>query len=121
MDTENIKDLMKVSSKAQLRWQCRRGMLELDLLLNLFLEKDFDLLTEIEQQHFEKILTFSDQNLYRFILNPSSYEPNSELPLFSEEKTPKISQKESLQFKCILERINKHASRRILSESLEEA
>ncbi len=53
---------------ARLRWSCRRGMLELDLLLLPFLEKIFSELTVQEQAIFEKLLTCTDQDLYSWLI-----------------------------------------------------
>ncbi|MBT8134773.1 MAG: succinate dehydrogenase assembly factor 2, partial [Gammaproteobacteria bacterium] len=40
------------------RWQCRRGMLELDLLLNNFVEKKARTLTDQQKQSFELLLSY---------------------------------------------------------------
>lgn len=53
---------------AKLRWQCRRGMLELDLLLANFLEKEYSDLIESEKILFKQLLTHSDQELYRWLI-----------------------------------------------------
>lgn len=56
---KNLHDKLK-----RLRWQCRRGMLELDLLLGGFLDKDYLNLNAGDQALFEQLLTYSDQDLY---------------------------------------------------------
>ncbi|WP_342220656.1 succinate dehydrogenase assembly factor 2 [Rickettsiella endosymbiont of Miltochrista miniata] len=48
----------------RLRWQCRRGMLELDLILLAFLDKNYLNLKADDQVLFEQLLTYSDQDLY---------------------------------------------------------
>ncbi len=53
---------------AKLRWQCRRGMLELDLLLLPFLEKVYEQLSTEEQDLFAKLLTCQDQDLYTWLI-----------------------------------------------------
>jgi antitoxin CptB len=55
-------------SIARLRWQCRRGMLELDLLLQPFVEKQFTGLSIAEQDAFKRLLTFPDQELLEYLL-----------------------------------------------------
>jgi antitoxin CptB len=50
------------------RWQCRRGMLELDLLLNNFVDKKVDALTPQQKQAFELLLTYPDQTLLDLLL-----------------------------------------------------
>jgi len=60
--------LMTTYNIARLRWDCRRGMLELDLLLLPFLEKVFPTLTEQEQQLFIELLACTDQDLYIWLI-----------------------------------------------------
>lgn len=48
----------------RLRWQCRRGMLELDLILEGFLNKNYAKLSVCEQDLFEQLLGYSDQVLF---------------------------------------------------------
>lgn len=52
----------------RIRWACRRGMLELDVLLLPFFEKTFEQLTPTEQQGFVALLGESDQDLYNWLL-----------------------------------------------------
>jgi len=51
----------------RLRWQCRRGMLELDVLLGNFLEGAYVQLTSSEQALFVKLLACSDQDLFMWL------------------------------------------------------
>ncbi len=53
---------------AKLRWSCRRGMLELDLLLLPFLEKVFPNLLADKQVIFERLLACTDQDLYGWLI-----------------------------------------------------
>ncbi len=50
-------------SKARIRWQCRRGMKELDVILEKFFASDFDDLTEAETEAFVALLTLEDPDL----------------------------------------------------------
>ncbi len=52
----------------RLRWQCRRGMLELDLLLGAFLDRHYLNLSAVDKNLFEQLLTYSDQDLYRYLM-----------------------------------------------------
>ena len=52
----------------RLRWQCRRGMLELDLVLLTFLDKNYLNLSAADQELFEQLLTHSDQALYCYLI-----------------------------------------------------
>ena len=58
---------MTLPDKQHLRWQCRRGMLELDLLLNQFLEEQYDLLDERDKLSFIELLKENDQDLYGWL------------------------------------------------------
>ena len=53
------------------RWQCRRGMLELDLLLNNFVDKKVAALTPHEKDSFELLLSYPDQTLLDLLLGNS--------------------------------------------------
>lgn len=53
---------------ARLRWHCRRGMLELDLLLQTFLERKYPKLSVKDQQLFEELLSWQDQDLYNCLV-----------------------------------------------------
>lgn len=58
-------DLM---SKPKLRWACRRGMLELDLLLAPFVEQGYDALTLEQKQDFERLLACDDPDLFAWFM-----------------------------------------------------
>ena len=59
---------MNLLSKNQLRWACRRGMLELDLLLGDFFDHCFDELTYDEKLVFQHLLSESDQLLLGYFM-----------------------------------------------------
>ncbi|WP_417533381.1 succinate dehydrogenase assembly factor 2 [Marinobacterium stanieri] len=48
----------------RLTWQCRRGMLELDVLLVPFMEQAFRDLAEDDQDRFVRLLDCEDQDLF---------------------------------------------------------
>jgi antitoxin CptB len=50
-----------------LRWACRRGMLELDILLGNFLEKAYIHLPGNEQVLFVNLLKCEDQDLFEWL------------------------------------------------------
>ena len=54
--------------KAKLIWQCRRGMLELDLILNRFLDSHLLGLSDKELAAFEQVLTSPDPVLYAWLM-----------------------------------------------------
>lgn len=55
-------------NRRRLQWKCRRGMLELDELLQGFLEKKYDALSEDDKNIFQEILETSDQELYEYFM-----------------------------------------------------
>lgn len=61
----------------RLRWQCRRGLLELDLLLVHFLERRYSTLNTEEQRAFQCLLEQPDQMLLGWI--QGRLEPPSDL------------------------------------------
>ncbi len=54
--------------KKKLAWQCRRGMLELDVVLIPFLENHFDELSASQQADFEKLLQQADPDIYSWLM-----------------------------------------------------
>lgn len=52
----------------RLRWQCRRGMLELDYLLNRFMDQGYEALDDGQRQLFARILDFEDQLLLDWVM-----------------------------------------------------
>jgi antitoxin CptB len=51
----------------KLRWACRRGMLELDVLLGNFLEEAYLHLSEVDQSRFVQLLDNNDQDLFMWL------------------------------------------------------
>ena len=52
----------------RLRWQCRRGMLELDILLLRFLDSSFENASLDDQSSFMKLLQEPDQSLFDWLI-----------------------------------------------------
>ena len=59
---------MKSEDLMRLRWQCRRGMLELDLLLSRFLDTHYAGLSKPQIRAFEELLDYPDQELLDLIM-----------------------------------------------------
>jgi antitoxin CptB len=53
---------------SRLRWACRRGMLELDLLLIPFFDKHYAQLTPKEQASFAELLSCTDPELFSWLM-----------------------------------------------------
>ena len=56
------------TQRARLLWQCRRGMLELDAMLQAFMDKAYDDLNVAQQHAFEVLLQTSDQLLLEYLM-----------------------------------------------------
>lgn len=56
------------STRARLRWRCRRGMRELDELLSRFLEVHYDAAPDVEKQAFAALLELPDPKLHGYLL-----------------------------------------------------
>ena len=52
----------------RLRWRCRRGMKELDLLLGRYVEQRFCSASNADQQAFRQLLEAQDTVLYAYFL-----------------------------------------------------
>ncbi len=61
----------KVPSKQRLLWSCRRGMLELDILLKDFVCLSYDSLQLNDQQVFSQLLDYPDAVLFDLLMGKS--------------------------------------------------
>lgn len=57
-----------VNTIAKLKWACRRGMLELDVLLGNFLAEAYPRLPEAEQRLFVQLLECTDPELFAWLM-----------------------------------------------------
>lgn len=57
-----------MSDLSRLRWRCRRGMRELDAILQAFLANSYAGLSDSDKQRFEAILDLPDPQLYGYIV-----------------------------------------------------
>ena len=53
---------------AQLRWRCRRGMRELDVVLERYLQERYATAPLVEQRAFEALLELPDPQLFGYLL-----------------------------------------------------
>ena len=51
----------------RLRWQCRRGMLELDLVLTKFLDRHAEALSPADMKTFRRLLDYPDNDLWDLV------------------------------------------------------
>ena len=54
--------------RARLRWRCRRGMRELDVLLLSFFDASFDALGSAEKARFGALLELPDPDLRAYLI-----------------------------------------------------
>jgi len=54
--------------KSRIKWRCRRGMLELDLLFEKYLKHNLDNMSNDECIEFEQFLTNTDPDLYAWLM-----------------------------------------------------
>jgi antitoxin CptB len=64
--------LMTEQEKQRLRWGCRRGMLELDLIFSNFFEQQFSQLQPSEQTAFSQLIACDDNDLIAWLLGYST-------------------------------------------------
>lgn len=74
---------------AKLRYQLRRGMLELDAILSRFFSEHYASLNRQDQQSFAKLLEESDPQLYRWLIG--------------------MEEPERAEFAALIQRIRKHS------------
>lgn len=66
MKKENFNEF--INQPSRLKWMCRRGMLELDVLFGKFLETGYANLTDEEKCQFVQLLDCPDPDLIGWLL-----------------------------------------------------
>lgn len=87
-DSKNI-----INNLSKLHWACRRGMLELDILLNNFLDEAYGKLASEDKMRFVGLLSSTDPELFAWLMG---------------HETP-----EDPELKSIVERVRQHARSRV--------
>ena len=54
-------------NRGRIRWQCRRALLELDLVFTRFLERDFDRLTDDQLADLDDLLRCDDYDIWALV------------------------------------------------------
>ena len=62
----------ELPSIEKLKWQCRRGVLELDLIFQEFLEQQYLQLNDQSKHEFVELLRHSDQDLQQWLFHKTS-------------------------------------------------
>lgn len=60
-------EIMQDAEQRRLAWRCRRGMLELDIVLQRFVNEQFGGLTLAEMQIFDEMLELSDNDFWELM------------------------------------------------------
>ena len=58
----------QIKEYPELKWRCRRGMLELDILLNSYLDKNYNTMSKQQGDIFSEVLDYPDQVLFDLLL-----------------------------------------------------
>lgn len=69
------------TAKRKIRFQTRRGLLELDLVLGRFMEREFEQLNDEELSALVEILEFQDQDLLALVNGYTKTEKTHLIPL----------------------------------------
>ncbi|EKD70221.1 MAG: hypothetical protein ACD_46C00598G0002 [uncultured bacterium] len=57
-----------LNNLSRLKWACRRGMLELDVLLSNFLAETYPSLTQEDKALFVELLNYSDPEIFAWVM-----------------------------------------------------
>lgn len=60
--------MTELHSKARIKWACRRGMLELDVLFMPFVDHAFDALNDQDKAVFQRLLEADDPDLFAWFM-----------------------------------------------------
>ena len=63
-----------MSELSKLRWRCRRGMRELDLLLMRYLDTYYETASATEQQAFQDLLEIQDPEIFSYLTGKQTAE-----------------------------------------------
>lgn len=72
----------------RLRWQCRRGMKELDVLLTRYLERHFAAASSADRKLFGDLLRWQDPDLARYLLAGEIHSHQGLAALIERIRTP---------------------------------
>lgn len=72
-----------MSEKSRVRWLCRRGMKELDVLLERFVDAEYDGLEEKERDELLALLKMEDPDIYALVMERSAPADDAQADLLS--------------------------------------
>lgn len=82
---------MSSDEARRLRWRCRRGMRELDVLLTRYLDLQYEQATEQSRRDFGYLLEQEDDQLWNWLLGRSSPDDPRLVAIVAEVTTPPIN------------------------------
>jgi len=56
------------AERSRLLWRCRRGIREMDIVLQTFLDESFESLSDTDKSAFEKLLDEADLDILNWIM-----------------------------------------------------
>ncbi len=68
---------MNTEQRSRLRWRCRRGMVELDILLMRYFDRNADAMVAADIRQFESLLATQDPLLAQWLFGRSQPEDKS--------------------------------------------
>lgn len=71
---------------SQMKWRCRRGIKELDIILSKYLEENYNSASQDEQQAFREILYLEDPVLFSFLLDTEKPDNPEQIALINKLK-----------------------------------
>ena len=91
MNTENIKNAQNQAESRRIAWRCRRGLLELDIVLQRFVAQHYDGLTTAELSAFDAMLELPDNDFWTLV-SSENMQPSdaATLAVVNKIKTSKI-------------------------------
>lgn len=81
-----------MSELSRLRWLCRRGMKELDVVLTRYLDGGFNTASQQEKQAFRDLLEMPDPDLFSLLVGRTSAQEHDVKRLVQKLKT-QVNQK----------------------------
>ena len=80
-----------MGEQSRLLWRCRRGIKEMDLLFQQYLQQCYPGLSETERKQFEALLEETDLDIYDWILDRSQPDNKLYLPLIAQLQSLKAA------------------------------
>lgn len=82
-----------MSEQSRLRWLCRRGMKELDVVMTQYLETQYTDSSQVEKDSFKSLLDMQDPDLYALLLGQETCPDNNIQSLVDSLRNQSRSQK----------------------------